>query len=31
MTGGPHGANLETEGYGHPKVSDVLNPPTVDK
>ena len=29
MTGGQHGAHLETEGYGHTKVSDVTTPPTA--
>jgi ethanolamine permease len=27
MTGGEHGAHLETEGYGRTKVSDVTRPP----
>ena len=29
MTGGEHGAHLETEGYGTTKVSDINKPPTT--
>ena len=29
MTGGQHGAHLETEGYGRTRVSDIAQPPTA--